>query len=131
MSHAIGTKPRSATAATLVGVAITAFASTLAMAEEASLQDIARLADSLPQVVIYSAKEIVTLDPARPTAQAVAVVGDRILAVGSLDELKAAAGPQPYTVNTTFANQVIVPMPWPEVISDAAESSTPSATDHE
>lgn len=109
MSHAIGTKPRSATAATLVGVAITAFASTLAMAEEASLQDIARLADSLPQVVIYSAKEIVTLDPARPTAQAVAVVGDRILAVGSLDELKAAAGPQPYTVNTTFANQVIVP----------------------
>ena len=38
-----------------------------------------------------------------------AVVGDRILAVGSLDELKAAAGKQPYTVDTTFANQVIVP----------------------
>ncbi len=64
---------------------------------------------SLPQIVIYSAREIVTLDPAKPTARAVAVVGDRILAVGELDELKAAAGTQPYTVNGAFANQVIVP----------------------
>ncbi|HSQ83025.1 MAG TPA: amidohydrolase [Casimicrobiaceae bacterium] len=80
-----------------------------AWAEEASLQDIAAAASGLPEIVIYQAREIVTLDPARPAAHAVAVVGDRILAVGELDELKAAAGAQPYTVNTTFANQVIVP----------------------
>jgi predicted amidohydrolase YtcJ len=42
-------------------------------------------------------------------AQAVAVVGDRILATGTLEEMKAVAGSQPYTVNTTFANQVVVP----------------------
>lgn len=48
-------------------------------------------------------------DPAKPTAQAVAVVGDRILAVGPLEDLKAAAGKQPYRVGTTFTNQVIVP----------------------
>jgi hypothetical protein len=109
MFHVTGANPRCATAATLLSLALTAMTSTSAIAEGASLQDIGRLAESLPEIVIYSAKEIVTLDPARPTAQAVAVVGDRILAVGSLDELKAAAGPQPYTVNTTFANQVIVP----------------------
>jgi predicted amidohydrolase YtcJ len=80
-----------------------------AEAEEASLQDIAKAMQMLPPIIIYQAKEIVTLDPAKPTAEAVAVVGDRILAAGSLDELKAAAGKQPYTVNTTFANQVIVP----------------------
>ncbi|HEX9073307.1 MAG TPA: amidohydrolase [Pseudolabrys sp.] len=73
------------------------------------MQDIAKAMQVLPQIVIYQAKEIVTLDPAKPTVQAVAVVDDRILAAGSLDELKAAAGKQPYTVNTTFANQVIVP----------------------
>ena len=90
----------------VVGVMLVATAAT---AEEASLQDIAKAVQALPQIVIYQAKEIVTLDPANPTAQAVAVVGDRVLAVGKLEELKAAAGKQPYTVNTTFADQVIVP----------------------
>ena len=66
-----------------------------ARAQKASLQDLAKATASLPEIVIYTAREIVTLGPAKPTAQAVAVVGDRILAVGSLDELKAAAGDQP------------------------------------
>lgn len=74
-----------------------------------SLQDITKAIEALPEVTIYPAKEIVTLDPAKPKAQAVAVTGDRILAVGSLIDLKAAAGTQPYTVDTTFSDQVIVP----------------------
>jgi predicted amidohydrolase YtcJ len=41
------------------------------------------------------AKEIVTLDPDKPSAGAVAVFGDRILAVGKLDEVSVAAGDQP------------------------------------
>lgn len=94
-----------ASAATAVAVTLAASA----LAEEASLQDLAKAVQGLPQVVIYTAKEIVTLDPAKPTAQAVAVVGGRILGTGSLEDVKAAVGKQPYTVNTTFANQVIVP----------------------
>jgi len=81
----------------------------VASAQEPSLQDIGKALQVLPRVVIYVAKEVVTLDPAKPTARAVAVVGDRILATGSVDELEAAAGQQPCTVDTTFANQVIVP----------------------
>lgn len=96
-------------AALLLGPAITALAANVAVAQEGSLQDIAKALPALPQIVIYQAKEIVTLDPAKPTAQAVAVVGDRILAVGQIDELKVLAGKQPFVVNTTFANQVIVP----------------------
>jgi len=98
---------RGAAAATALAVTLALAAS--AFAQEASLQDLAKAAPALPQMVIYTAKEIVTLDPAKPTAQAVAVVGDRILATGSLDELKVAAGSQPYSVNATFAEQVIVP----------------------
>lgn len=75
----------------------------------ASLQDIAKAMESLPEIVIYPAKEIVTLDPAKPSAEAVAVIGDRILATGTLDELKTAAGTQPYRINAVFSNQVIVP----------------------
>ncbi|MFO1399280.1 MAG: amidohydrolase [Burkholderiales bacterium] len=80
-----------------------------AFAEEASLQDIAVAAEALPEIVIYQAREIVTLDPARPTARAVAVVGDRILAVGELGDLTAAAGKQAYRIDTTFADKVVVP----------------------
>ncbi|NJD32761.1 MAG: amidohydrolase, partial [Gammaproteobacteria bacterium] len=103
------------TRATLLVSALGACA-TLAMhmanAAEASLQDIAKLAGtdgSTSQIVIYPAREIVTLDPAHPGAQAVAVRGDRIFGVGSVDSLKAAAGQQHYNIDTTFANQVIVP----------------------
>lgn len=74
-----------------------------------SLQDLVKAADAAPAVVVYTAKEILTLDPARPSAQAVAVAGDRIVAVGTLDEVKAAVGRQPYTVDGRFAGMVVVP----------------------
>ena len=90
------------TAAALAGV------HTLAQ-QAPTLQDVAGALRMLPEAVIYTAKEIVTLDTAKPNVQAVAVVGDRILATGTLDELKQAVGDQPYKVDTTFANQVIVP----------------------
>jgi predicted amidohydrolase YtcJ len=80
-----------------------------AHAESTSLQDISRATSLLPKVTIYTAREIVTLDTARPSAQAVAVVGDRILAVGTADRLKEIVGNQPYSVNTTFSDKVIVP----------------------
>ena len=39
-------------------------------------------------LTIYPARLVRTMDPARPTAEAVAVAGDRIRAVGSLEELR-------------------------------------------
>ncbi len=83
----------------------------LALGQSPTLQDIGGRASesTLPEIKIYTAKEIVTLDPAKPTAQAVAVVGDRILATGTLAELKTAAGDQKYSVDNTFADKVIVP----------------------
>ncbi len=77
--------------------------------EAKSLQDLSVAAEPLPTAIIFTAKEILTLDPAKPKADAVAVVGSRILAVGTLDELKAAAGDQPYLVDERFAGKVMVP----------------------
>ena len=77
--------------------------------QEASLQDISTAAEPYPTATIYTAREIVTLDPAKPVVEAVAIVGDRILATGTLDELEKAAGDQPYKIDRTFADQVIVP----------------------
>ena len=57
--------------------------------------------------VAQPGREVVTLDPAKPKAGAVAVVGERILAVGSLEELKMAASDQPFAVDRTFEKLVI------------------------
>lgn len=70
----------------IAGVLATALLATIsnglsvnvAIPQERSLQDLAKALPALPQIVIYQAKEIVTLDPARPTAQAVAVVDRKI-----------------------------------------------------
>ncbi len=79
-------------------------------AQEPSLQDLGgALAAPPASVVIYTAKEIVTLDPARPSVAAVAVAENRILATGSLDQVRTAVGRRPFRLDATFANQVIVP----------------------
>ena len=63
----------------------------------------------LPDVTIYTAKQIITMDENEPEATAVAVKGDKILAVGSPAMLEKAAQGQPYTVDNSFADKVIVP----------------------
>ena len=95
----------------IVSIAFVLSIPRLTVAQAPSLQEIGGkvMASQLPEVVIYRAKEIVTLDPAQPTVQAVAVVGDRILATGTLEQLKTAVGVQKYSVDETFADKVLVP----------------------
>ena len=78
-------------------------------AQTRSLQDLGVKFEPLPKVTIYTAKKVVTMNPKKPTAEAVAVVGKRILAVGSKEELLKAVGDQPYSLDEAFKNQVIVP----------------------
>jgi len=80
-----------------------------ALGQGITLQDIVKATAPLPTATIYVAKEIVTLDPKKPSVNAVAVVDDRILATGTLEELKKAVGDQPHKVDDTFADKVIVP----------------------
>lgn len=80
-----------------------------AVALSESLTDIGGAMLGTPPATIYTAREIVTLDPARPSATAVAVVNGRILWVGSLDEVKAILGSQPYTIDDSFNGHVLVP----------------------
>lgn len=57
-------------------------------------------------ITVYRARKVVTLDPARPAADAVAVRGDRVLAVGSLEELSAFDGG---VVDDRYADHVVFP----------------------
>jgi len=58
---------------------------------------------------LYRAQAIVTVNDRCPTAEAVAVRGDRIVAVGSEDEVKAALGDASYVVDDTFLGGVLLP----------------------
>lgn len=59
-----------------------------------------------PELTIYPARLVRTMDPARPTAEAVAVRGDRIRAIGSTEELKAYG---PARIDDRYAEHVIFP----------------------
>ncbi|MGI9481722.1 MAG: amidohydrolase, partial [Hyphomicrobiales bacterium] len=80
-----------------------------AFGQSGSLSDMGKSIVPLPMVRVFTAREIVTLDPARPAAEAVAVVNGRILLAGSLEKIKRALKGQRHTIDTTFAEKVIVP----------------------
>lgn len=60
-------------------------------------------------VKVYTAKTIHTMERSNPSASAVAVGGDRILAVGSLDEIRKSMADRPFTVDERFAGKVLIP----------------------
>jgi len=60
-------------------------------------------------VTIYTARKILTMERGNSEATAVAVAGKRIVAVGSLDKVKAALGDVKFTVNDTFQSKVVLP----------------------
>ncbi|MBE9640556.1 amidohydrolase [Salipiger mangrovisoli] len=99
---------RSVLLGSVAGAALAA-TSVRSVADTTSLSDIGASIVSSPEVTIFQAREIVTLDPSRPIAEAVAVVGGRILATGSVDEVEAIVGDQPRRYDARFADKVIVP----------------------
>jgi predicted amidohydrolase YtcJ len=60
----------------------------------------------LSAITVFSAKKIITMNPARPNATHVAVRDGRVLATGTIDEI---AGWGDYTLDDSFANKVIMP----------------------
>mgnify|MGYP003340759763 CR=1 FL=1 len=61
---------------------------------------------STSSIVVYRARRILTMNPARPEATHVAVREGRILGVGPLEEL---AGWGAHTLDETFADKVLMP----------------------
>jgi adenine deaminase len=61
-----------------------------------------------PDIIYYNAA-IITMSPAHPTAQAVAIRGDRFVAVGSNADVLKAAGPR--TQKIDIGGKCMVPGP--------------------
>jgi len=64
---------------------------------------------SAQAMTVYQAKKIVTMDPSLPVATAVAVRGDRIVAVGTPETLKPWLAVHPHRVDDRFKDKVVFP----------------------
>jgi predicted amidohydrolase YtcJ len=95
----IALKRRAFLRAGLLGATFLSSPGAMALAQSSSLSDVGDMMNVSDTVTIYSAREIVTLDPSRPSAQAVAVVNDRILACGTLEAVKSKIGDQPFQIH--------------------------------
>ncbi len=60
-------------------------------------------------LTVYLAKKIVTMDPTNPVATAVAVRGNRIVSVGSLDDLKPWLDAHPHKIDNRFKDKILMP----------------------
>ena len=60
-------------------------------------------------ITVFVAKKIVTMDPTRPTATAVAIRGREILSVGSLADLRPWLKAHPHRIDTQFKDKVLLP----------------------
>ena len=95
--------------------ASTLFATSAVLAEGTFNEPVAkalRAPDPAPQptlATIFVARKIVTIEPKHPSGEAVAVSGKRIIAVGTLDEVKKALGDRPYKVDETLKSKIVMP----------------------
>lgn len=63
----------------------------------------------IQQLTVYTAKKIITMEPALPEATAVAVANGKIVAVGSLETLKPWTSKFDFTIDKTFEDKILMP----------------------
>lgn len=61
------------------------------------------------ETTVFLARRIVTMDPGRPVAEAIAVKDGRILSVGALASMKPWLDRQPHAIDDTFRDKVLLP----------------------
>lgn len=60
-------------------------------------------------LTVYVAKKIITMDPTNPVATAVAVRGNRIVSVGSLEDLTPWLEAYPHRIDEQFKDKILMP----------------------
>lgn len=58
---------------------------------------------------VFTARKIYTMDPGRPEANAIAVAGERIVSVGTLESMKPWLDRFPHEIDEQFAGDVLMP----------------------
>jgi predicted amidohydrolase YtcJ len=99
---------RRATLSLLSGVSGAAFVNVVGSHAAFSLQDLGSQIENLPEVTVYTAKRVINMEGNEPDIDSVAVVGDRVLAAGPRAEIIERLGQQPFRIDETFSDKVIM-----------------------
>ncbi len=101
--------PTRRTAMTILGSAsMIAIAKASSSHAASSLQDFGSQLQSLPEITVYTARRVITMENNEPAINAVAVVGDRVLAAGPRKEIVDRIGSQPYRLDERFSEKVVI-----------------------
>lgn len=60
-------------------------------------------------ITVYPARKVITMDPGRPFAEAVAVMDGRVLSTGTIETMQPWLERYPHTIDDTFRDLVIMP----------------------
>jgi predicted amidohydrolase YtcJ len=63
----------------------------------------------MSDITIFTARRVITMDPGRPTASAVAIREGRILSVGTIESMRPWLERYPHRIDDSFADLVIMP----------------------
>ncbi len=63
----------------------------------------------MSEITVYPARAVRTMEPSQPLASAVAVRGDRIVEVGSLETMQPWLDNHPHRIDDRFRDHVIMP----------------------
>lgn len=63
----------------------------------------------MDKLTVFTARTIRTMDPGRPLASAIAISGERIVSVGTLETMKPWLDKIPYEIDDRFRNDVLMP----------------------
>lgn len=63
----------------------------------------------IKKLKIFTARKIYTMDAGRPEADAIAVAGERIVSIGTLETMKPWLDRYPHEIDTQFAHDVLMP----------------------
>lgn len=63
----------------------------------------------MSDIVVFKARKVVTMDPGRPEAEAIAVKDGRIVSVGTLETMKPWFAHYKHKIDDTFADKIIFP----------------------
>ena len=63
----------------------------------------------MPDITVYQARKVITMDPGRPFAQCVAVMEGRVLSTGTIESMQPWLKRYPHKIDDTFINKVVLP----------------------
>ena len=60
-------------------------------------------------ITVFPARRVITMDPGRPFAEAVAVADGRVVSTGTLDSMRPWLSRYPHRIDDTLRDKVIMP----------------------